>query len=159
MKTVKTAVIAMMSVTLFKIYKAMHLKYFKLSEFGAALPFLSIGLLQKLDEFRERLGRPVMISPVAGALIRFDSGSESQHTFGRAADVMLPEGPDLQTAFDIAKDTGFTGIGVCPDWKPYKGLHLDTRPLKPGQSIATWGWIKNANGKYTEVSAEAVLYA
>ena len=141
---------------LFKTYKAMQLKHFRLSEFGAALPFLSIGLLQKLAEFRERLGRKVMISPVAGALIRFDKGSESQHTFGRAADVMLPDGPDLQTAFKLAKAVGFTGIGVYPDWSPYPGLHLDIRKLRPGQSIATWAGVKQ-DGKQEYVSLSEVL--
>lgn len=159
MRILKTMAITAAGVTLFKIYKATQLKHFRLSEFGAALPFLSIGLLQKLDEFRERLGRKVMISPAPGALIRFDKGSESQHTFGRAADIMLPDGPDLQTAFATAKAVGFTGIGVAPQWRPYKGLHLDIRKLRPGQSIAMWGYAKE-NGKQVFISAaEALNYA
>lgn len=159
MRIVKTIAITAAGVTLFKIYKAMQLKHFRLSEFGASLPFLSIGLLQKLDEFRERLGRKVMISPAPGALIRFDKGSESQHTFGRAADIMLPDGPDLETAFSIAKAVGFTGIGVYPDWKPYQGMHLDIRKLEPGQPIAIWAG-KNKDGRqvYTNIS-EVLTYA
>jgi len=158
-RALKIMAISAAGVTLFKMYKAMHLRHFKLSEFGAALPFLSVGLLQKLDEFRERLGRKVMISTAPGALIRFDKGSESQHTFGRAADIMLPDGPDLETAFGIAKAVGFTGIGVYPDWKPYPGLHLDIRKLKPGQSIAIWAG-KNKDGRqvYTNIS-EVLTYA
>lgn len=159
MKILKIMAISAAGVTLFKMYKAMHLKYFKLSEFGASLPFLSVGLMQKLDEFRERLGRKVMISPVPGALIRFDKGSESQHTFGRAADIMLPDGPDLETAFKIAKAVGFTGIGVYPDWSPYPGLHLDIRRLDPGQPAATWaGIIRDRKQVYVSI-AEGIAYA
>jgi len=156
MRILKIMAITAAGVTLFKMYVAMHLRHFKLSEFGASLPFLSVGLLQKLDEFRERLGRKVMISPAPGALIRFDKGSESQHTFGRAVDIMLPDGPDLETAFGIAKAVGFTGIGVYPDWEPYQGLHLDIRKLEPGYSIATWGG-KNKDGRQVYVSLSEVL--
>jgi len=159
MRILKIMAISAAGITLFKMYKAMHLKYFRLSEFGASLPFLSVGLLQKLDEFRERLGRKVMISPAPGTLIRFDKGSESQHTYGRAADIMLPDGPDLETAIKVAKQVGFTGIGAGPLWMPYPGLHLDTRPLDPGQPAAQWGYIKR-NGIQIEVSmAEALTYA
>lgn len=159
MRILKTMAITASGIMLFKIYKAMQLKHFKLSEFGASLPFLSVGLLQKLDEFRERLGRKVMISPVPGALIRFDKGDESQHTYGRAGDVMLPEGPDLETAFGIAKAVGFTGIGVYPDWSPYPGLHLDIRKLKPGQAIATWAGIKRDGRQVYVGLSEVFAYA
>ena len=158
MRILKIMAISAAGVTLFKMYIAMHLRHFKLSEFGAALPFLSVGLLQKLDEFRERLGRPVMISPAPGALIRFGKGDESQHTYGRAGDIMLPDGPDLETAYNVAKAVGFTGIGVYPDWKPYPGLHLDTRRLEAGQAIATWAGVRE-NGKQVYTSVGAGFYA
>jgi hypothetical protein len=130
------------------------LKYFKPSEFGASLPFLNINLLKKLDLFRERLGRSVIISPAAGALIRPAGSNESQHIIGNAADIMLPKGPDLKTAYDVAKAVGFTGVGVYPDWKPYAGLHLDVR----NGTFVSWAGVKQ-NGKQVYVSVDQVLIA
>lgn len=139
------------SLTAYKMVIVSQLKYFTVKEFGLSLPFLSTGLLYSLDEFRAKLGRPVMISEAPGALIRFDTDSESQHVFGRAGDIVLPEGPDLQTAYNVAKTCGFRGIGVYPDWY-IPGLHLDTRP----GPFAHWAGIKK-DGQQQYVSIHQVI--
>lgn len=136
-------------------YKTMTLKlrHFQPSEFGASLPLLSTDLLLKLDEFRDRLGSAVIISPAPGSLIRPAGDSESQHTFGRAADVLVP-GIDLRRAFQVAKEVGFTGIGVYPQWKPHKGLHLDVRPDRLPGSPALWAGLRGKDGKQFYTSVE-----
>ena len=111
-----------------------------------------------LDAFREELGRKVMVSPAPGSMLRWDKGEEGEHPKGRTIDVMLPEGPDLKTAYEVAKKIGFGGIGVYPDWKPYPGLHLDIRPRAEGQGPAKWAGIKE-DGKQIYVSIERGFYA
>lgn len=135
-------------------YRTMTLKlrHFTPGEFGGSWPLLNTDLLLKLDEFRDRLGSRVLISPAPGALIRPAGGSEGQHIYGRAADVMIPDAP-LVTAYKVAKEVGFTGIGVYPHWRPHKGLHLDVRPDRLPGSPAQWAGLRDAQGKqfYTSV--------
>jgi len=90
-------------------FVALRMEHFSPAEFGLSLPFLSFGLLEKLEAFRQSLGRPVMISPAAGSLYR-PADPKSQHFYGRAADIMLPAGPGLETAARVAAKVGFTGI-------------------------------------------------
>ena len=52
----------------------------------------------------------------------------SQHVFGRAADVQLPEGWTVEQLAELAEECGADGIGVY-DW----GVHVDTRGY-----IARW---------------------
>ena len=129
------------------------LQYFQPSEFGVWWPMMDDRLLILLDRFRERLGRPVMISPAEGSLGRLTGSRTSMHYAGggvvRAADVMLPEGPDLQTAYLVAREVGFTGIGLYPFWKPYPGLHLDVRPDRTAGNPATWS--RTASGEYVGI--------
>lgn len=132
------------------------LRYFVASEFGDWWPLMSTELLQKLDEFRHRLGVPVMISPADGALGRYlGPTSLSQHNVDmwgevRAADVMF-SGVDLETAYQVAKDVGFTGIGAYPDWNPYPGLHLDVRQAP----LALWSGIKEQGKQVYKAISEA----
>ena len=118
------------------------LRYFSAAEFGEWWPLMSTELLQKLDEFRARLGVPVRISPHSRALGRNDGPlSFSQHNVDmwgevRAADVMF-EGVSLKRAYEVAKAVGFSGIGAYPDWQPSAGLHLDVRP----GPLGTWAGI------------------
>jgi hypothetical protein len=119
------------------------LRYFNESEFGQWWPYMSTELLTKLDEFRHRLGFPVIISPAAGSLGRnLGYTDTSQHNIDmwgevRAVDVMFSNTIDLEHAYNIAKAVGFTGIGAYPDWKPNHGLHLDVR-IAP---LALWSGI------------------
>ena len=121
-----------------------NLRYFNESEFFGFYPLLNNSLLTKLDEFRHRWGRPVQVSPAPGAIVRFNGeGDESQHNVdawgeSRAIDV-FPDGmetaADRKRAFQIAKDVGFTGIGIYTDTKPSNMMHLDVRS---GSHVATW---------------------
>jgi len=149
------AVLALFGVYLYSrhdgvLNPAQALIWFEPDEFGDWWPMMSPDLLRKLDEFRERLGVPVMISPAAGSLGRnlgmFDLSQHNVDLWGevRAVDIM-PVGVDLETAYDAARAVGFTGVGLYPDWSPYPGLHLDVRP----GPVALWsGWRVNGEQQY-----------
>lgn len=131
------------------------LKHFKASEFGGWWPLMNRDLLLKLDEFRERWGVPVQISPASGAIGRETKGSASQHNvlrWGevRAVDVM-PVGMTTEAAkrraVEIARDVGFTGIGLYPDWQPWPGLHLDVRADREPGDPAEWAGVKTVRGQ------------
>ncbi|PHS23397.1 MAG: hypothetical protein COA83_09920 [Methylophaga sp.] len=118
-----------------------ELRYFTAAEFGEWWPLMSTDFLTKLDEFRHRLGVPVRISPATGSLGRESGLDTSQHNVDmwgevRAGDVMFI-GVDLETAYKVAKEVGFTGIGAYPDWKPTQGMHLDVRQAP----LALWSGI------------------
>lgn len=157
---------------------ALQLRHFTASEFGPYWSLLSIDLLKKLDEFRDRLGYPVQISPAPGAIGRpiigaedeaAESGAEkSYHNYLVHGEIMaldlmpLPPGgatPEERTRWvNIAKAVGFTGIGLYPDWLPRPGIHLDIRPvsaLRAGQTAATWAGVRDGDGKqiYTSITA------
>lgn len=152
----------------FTAYAALYfskpkLKYFQAYDFGIWWPFMDNNLLQKLDAFRAALGDVVIISPVGGAIGRIKAAiADSQHVLGvdltiRAVDVMVPKnllgvkysrgGTELKKVFDLAVQTGFKGIGVYPQWKPYSGLHLDTRPNPKNKYgnvwVDTWSGVYN----------------
>lgn len=153
----------------FTAYAALYLSKPKLKnfyphEFGMWWPFMDNELLQKLDKFRDALGDAVILSPVGGAIGRIKAAiTDSQHIMGadltvRAVDVMIPKNlfgvkysrskTELKKAFELALQSGFRGIGVYPQWKPYAGLHLDTRP-KPKNKygnyyVDTWSGVYSA---------------
>ncbi len=133
---------------------SVNLRHFTAAEFGVWWPLINPRLLTMLDEYRERLGVPVQISPALGAIGRIATGSESQHIpqpFINAVDVM-PKTDDLQYAYRVAVETGFTGIGVYPDWQPRAGLHLDVRNDRVAGDPDKWSGIQTANGQeYFEV--------
>lgn len=85
-------------------------------------------LLLYLDEFRDALGTPLIVTS------GFRKGDPGQHGLGRAVDVIAPqfEG-SLFDLYLIAERFNFSGIGVYRDWlysgKRIGGLHLDTRML------------------------------
>lgn len=134
------------------------LKYFKPSEFGLWYPLMSNELLQKLDDFRTAWGAPVIVSAAHGAIGREDSGDSSQHNVTkwgevRAIDVfpLLPNGKyissesDRTRAYQVAKQVGFTGIGLYTDTTPGNMLHVDVRKDKAPGNPATWSRVA---GKY-----------
>lgn len=145
----------------YKMAVALSLKNFKLSEFGADLPFLKVGLLIHLDAFTDDLelffGRevPVIISPASGSLFR--PTSKGQHGNGGAADIMFPTltPSELVDAFRIAKKH-FGGVGISFTWSPYHGLHVDVRPSVGGY-VATWGYDKTDGVQTAALSAESVI--
>jgi len=91
-------------------------------------------LLLYLDEFREAIGTPLIVTS------GYRAGDPAQHGLGRAVDVVAPEfkGP-LFDLYLIAERFNFGGIGVYRDWlydgKRIGGLHLDTRLLMGSYQI------------------------
>lgn len=135
----------------------LKLKYFKPYEFGVWFPLIDEDTLTKLDQFRDRIGFPVSVSPAPGAVGRISSET-SQHfpaPFVKAVDV-FPQWPqggtpqELKRGYEVARDVGFTGIGVYPDTSPRPMMHVDTRDdREPGQP-ATWARFKTADGGYQD---------
>lgn len=146
---------------------ALKLRYFKASEFGPYWPLMSIELISKVDEFRHALGYPVLISPAPGAIGRpiiggddVESGAEkSYHNYMLHGEVMaidlMPAPPGGATAterarwVEVARQVGFRGIGLYPDWKPRPGIHVDVRKISAlsGGRVATWAGVRNSQGK------------
>jgi len=148
---------------------SLKLRYFSREEFGQYWHLMSVEQLVKLDEFRHRLGYPVLVSPAPGAIGRPIIGAEDEaaesgveksyhnylvHGEIMATDVMpVPPGgasvAERQRWVEVARQVGFRGIGLYPDWKPRPGLHLDTRPVSAlsGGVVATWSGVRNAQGK------------
>ncbi len=134
------------------------LTYFSASEFGMWWPFMNADLLRKLDAFREAWGAPVQLSPAEGGIGREDD-SNSQHNVlkwreVRATDIM-PEGMDApadrERAVRIAREVGFTGIGVYPNWKPRPGIHVDVREPEYAGHVATWSQLASG-GPYLSIN-------
>lgn len=133
--------------------KKPNLKYFEPSEFGAFYTFINNDLLIKLDKFRELWGAPVMVSPAVGGIGRHDD-SNSQHNISmlgetRAIDV-FPRGMDniveRRRALTIAKQVGFTGIGIYTDTQPSNLLHVDVRDT---ENVALWARV---GGDYVSIT-------
>lgn len=91
-------------------------------------------LIEKLDELRELVKRPVLVN-YAGLQLRGyrserenaaikNSAKHSYHMRGLAADVTIPgmHPGDVATA---ALDVGFTGIGIYRTW-----THVDCRAMR-----------------------------
>ncbi|WNZ54164.1 hypothetical protein QT397_14810 [Microbulbifer sp. MKSA007] len=142
------------------------LNHFSEGEFGVWYPLMSADLLLKLDRYREAWGGRVVISKADGGIGRKDE-THSQHNvlrWGevRAVDVFpqiqdvhgnwqyLSTTEELERAYQVARDTGFTGIGLYTDTEPGYMVHLDNRP---GDDIATWSRIA---GEYRGISEALV---
>jgi len=140
---------------------------FSASEFREWWAKMNPLLLAKLDSWATLLeinidsNIHVMISPDSGALGRHLATSESQHNIDKwgmvnAADVMpyrkLSDGHStslttgqLYEAYELAKQVGFTGIGVYKDWTPFKGFHLDVRAGRTANNPALWSGLRVDN--------------
>jgi hypothetical protein len=131
----------------------MHTEYFSPDEFRGHHDRMSPRLLTLLDLWRWRLGCPVRISPVEGALVReLGPNRESEHNVDRwgeclAADVFADEvwtRSETDKAVRLAAECGFTGIGVYADTRNARGVdqvmfHLGVRPTHSMGTPATWG--------------------
>ena len=138
-----------------------YIKHFKPAEFRNSLIFLKNDLFIKLDKFRDTVNAPVIISPAKGALLRIGF-STSAHYKGKAADIFVDTDMPFLQLVKIAKETGFTGIGIYPDWKlaghsNAKGMHLDVRKEKSPGKIATWGALNDPHGNRIYMSMQKVL--
>lgn len=146
------------------------LKHFSKAEFGAYWPLMSLDLLSRLDAFRDALGYPVAISSAPGAIGRpiigggqAESGAEkSWHNYALHGEIMavdihpLPPGgadaEERQRWYQLAKQVGFTGIGIYPDWNR-PGMHLDVRTDRQPGSPATWaGVYRGGKQIYTNIN-------
>lgn len=134
----------------------MATKYFSSMEFGKWWNSMDPDILAKLDLFRKGWGYPVMVSPAEGGLGRhLGSTEESMHNIDkwgvvRAVDIFpkVPDGhggfrymrrlDDRIRAFNVAKEAGFTGIGLYTDTTPGNMVHVDNRD---GSRVATWARI------------------
>lgn len=141
------------------------MKWFSPAEFGLWYPLINRDLLKRLDEFRERWGAPVVISKADGGIGRHGNG-ESQHNVDRwgsirAIDVFpmvdngsgaryIDNAADLARAYEVARDVGFTGIGVYTDTEPGYMVHLDVRDDREPGNPAQWSRV---NGEYLGVEA------
>lgn len=127
------------------------------------LQFVSWKTIDLYDTWLWTCGFEASISPAEGSTIRWPNGwngsMTSQHFYGRAIDVMIKILPYenvnkcLRLAATKAKEAGFTGIGVYPDWKPSPGLHLDTRPGK----LAQWGAKNSKTGVQYYVGIQEII--
>lgn len=144
---------------------SMDLTNLSSTDFGSWWPLMAPALVSKVDRFVGRVaeeGGTAYISPASGSLGRHQGpGSESQHNVDRwglvrAADVMV-EGISLHRAYQLARQLGFTGIGVYPDWSPAKGVHLDVRDDASPNDPATWAGVDAPQGGQKYVGLNRVL--
>lgn len=89
----------------------------------------------------------------------FTLGTHSKYSYhyrGRAGDGFF-RGINLFETFLIMQKAGFKGIGIYPNWKPYRGVHVDDRSYDTEVY-----WIRD-NGKYIytlkDVGEQLVLEA
>lgn len=124
-------------------------EHFYPAEFpGGSLEHIDPALLLALDEFRDRLGRPVYPSPIKEGWVRFEGSKHSRHyAEGRLSDAgdVFVEG-NVLTALELAKSMPvFGGIGVYADTEYdhqfWPMLHLD---LRPGRTL----WARKAGCYY-----------
>lgn len=122
-----------------------RIRYFKPTEFPLAqLEFLNKYVIEELDKLRNSFGTPIQVSPVEGAVVRFNEDSTGhpvswhdsakKRKLGQAIDVFLPRSDDLSPAEVIMKTfslTRFRGLGLYFDTflgsQPHLMLHLDLR--------------------------------
>lgn len=84
--------------------------------------------LDKLQEVRQRIGKPLRINSAyrSAAHNKAVGGSPtSQHLHGRAFDVALSAGVTREALTRLAKAAGFTGIGQYDSF-----VHVDTGPAR-----------------------------
>lgn len=111
-----------------------------------------VELVELFAQKADRIGGLAYISPAPGALLRDKKKYlTSQHAFGKAADLMVA-GMTMNEIYATAKDLGFTGIGLYPDWEdkstgiPVYGVHVDVRDERDPGDPAVWGG-RLVNGK------------
>jgi hypothetical protein len=97
-------------------------------------------LLDRINVLREEWGKPIVVSPLKGAVIRWDN-SGSYHNINKWGKVraidFFPQsrkGPGGIKSVDeaiefilLARAVGLTGIGVYPYFTPSYGFHVDNR--------------------------------
>jgi hypothetical protein len=126
------------------------LAHFAPSEFPeGVLEHVDARLIQRLDEFRDRLGQPIYPSPLAAGWYRTTGSTGSRHyAVGRISDAgdIFPRGNAVNAVLVALRQRCWGGIGIYfdthgPDGTPWPMLHLD---LRPGQQVL---WMRQA-GRY-----------
>lgn len=119
-------------------------------------------LLLKLDDLRRSIESPIIVT--SGWRKAQPAKSVSQHWYGRAVDIVVPDYKfTLLDLYMEAERYSFGGIGVYPDWE-YKGqkvggLHIDERigSKAYGRQVsrgARWIGVKTPDGqKYLPLTA------
>lgn len=117
-------------------------KYFDESETechcGCGFNEVNSILLMKLDELRERVGKPIQLSNVCRCEnhnAEVGGVRDSQHVQGNAADVIVPDGYTVDSLAELAAEVGFDGIG-----RYYEDdfVHVDVRD--DGESPNYYQW-------------------
>lgn len=122
------------------------MRYFRNSEFND-FDMMNTEFLRLLDEFREFVGKPVIIH----SDYREGDGS-SQHHLGLAVDIHI-KGLDVLDQYLLAEKFDFSGIGVYPCWNR-PGIHID---IRKGQR-ARWLAYNSGNGQqYTALNSENIM--
>jgi len=113
-------------------------KFFSWNEFvGREKEISAAGqtIINKLDDLRNKYGKPIYPSPVIGALARFDGSKTSRHySVGRQSDAIdvFIGGRDYLEFYHLLIAEGIGGIGIYPDTKfrnqPWPMFHIDLRP-------------------------------
>lgn len=126
------------------------MKYFTENEFRGWYDKIDPDLLKMIDDFREKWGASVTVSPAPGAIGRTNGNgfhNYIKHGSIKAID-LFPKGmdgpDDYRRAVECATEAGALGIGVYPDWRPTPGVHLDIG-VRPGRAVgnpATWSAFK-----------------
>ena len=135
---------------IFKSNHDIHIYYFSEAEFRGQLYLVNPKLVICLDLFRASWGAPVDISPHPGAIGRVSGTWHDYEKHGsiHAVDVM-PRGmnseKEARRALKAAINSGFTGIGIYPHWRPAPGLHVDVRTDRVYMKPALWGGIRQIN--------------
>lgn len=82
-------------------------------------------LIEKLQKFRELVGKPLKINSAYRTKeynAKIGGSPRSQHVEGTAADIKLPSGLTVDKFAELAEQVGFRGIG-----RYHWGIHVDVR--------------------------------
>ena len=106
-------------------------KNFKLKEFqckdGSQLVKIDSELLQKLQQLRDLIGKPIIINSgyrTESYNKKVGGAKNSYHMQGKAVDIKV-NGMKPKEIAKIAEEKGFTGIGIYKNF-----LHVDVRRIK-----------------------------
>lgn len=109
---------------------------------------VSTELLQRVTLFEQLSGCKMTPSKASGAIGR--NKGKTRHNAKRYGEVraidFMPENCKFKPREWVkwAKQSGFKGIGIYPNWKPRPGIHLDVRKTF---RIATWADMKEYGEK------------
>lgn len=123
------------------------MRHFRHSDFPEPWADAHPLILEKLDDFRDDIGKPIIPSKAHGALCRYDAEKmgSPHYAVGRrstAVDVFIP---DVEPAWVFLRAMlfGFGAVGVYFDTHNNSGnpetmYHLDVRDLVDGRNRTCW---------------------